>query len=454
MIPISWALGLMCLLLLAGGATAPLYSSATSDTSSDDATTSTTTTIYGNHLRPLLEEKEGTQTLNVYGPGGRIVAQIVRDADGNEDVRYLLGDHLGSTRLVLGQAGNAVAGYDYTPYGETTMRKGAGSDLRYRYTGHPADDALGSYHTPHRAYDPSLGRFLEVDPKRANHSPYIYASDAPVNNLDTTGGEDLPFIYVDYQSFPGMSNDQVNAKILNWLGLPESHTDAFLNVEVLLPSPLRHMRDTQGVPLLSEVAEMEFRPASLIEGANGGLSRNGISYFIFGPDSYEPQLHRMFRATSSILGRRIRASQHSDIADILGRNIVVYDKENAAGMQRAFGHLTAQPGGFTRRMIEARAVDYRSLFADGIPVFDDTGQATATTGSLPRLEGPSPLATGQHEENLRFLSRNRPSHSDWRLRWTPEQQTEFAMRMPRPLSQGHWDQMTVGARLNYIFGDP
>ena len=30
-------------------------------------------------MRPLVEERDGVQTLNIYGPGGRIIAQVVQD---------------------------------------------------------------------------------------------------------------------------------------------------------------------------------------------------------------------------------------------------------------------------------------------------------------------------------------------------------------------------------------
>ena len=57
--------------------------------------------VYGDQLRPLVEGTGGVQTLNIYGPGGQIIAQVVRDGQGRQEVRYLLADHLGSTQAVL-----------------------------------------------------------------------------------------------------------------------------------------------------------------------------------------------------------------------------------------------------------------------------------------------------------------------------------------------------------------
>ena len=155
--------------------------------------------VYGDHIRPMVEETNGVQTLNIYGPGGQIIAQVVRDGSGEQEVRYLLADHLGSTRVALDADGNAVARFEYGPYGETAAAGTAAAEVRYRYTGHPWDEAQGVYETPARGYDPTLGRFLSVDPQRQGASPYAYAGNNPVGYVDPTGDIPYPFFIVsDY----------------------------------------------------------------------------------------------------------------------------------------------------------------------------------------------------------------------------------------------------------------
>ena len=161
--------------------------------------------VYGDQLRPLVEETDGVQTLNIYGPGGQIIAQVVRDGQGNEEVRYLLADHLGSTRAALDGDGNAVARFEYGPHGETTAAGTAAAEVRYRYTGHPWDEAQGVYETPARQYDPTLGRFLSVDPQRQDASPYVYAGNNPVGYVDPIGGMEVPFFVVS-----GMKVNSIN----------------------------------------------------------------------------------------------------------------------------------------------------------------------------------------------------------------------------------------------------
>ena len=157
--------------------------------SSEAGASSSTRTLYsyGGQLRPLVEETNGVQTLNIYGPDGQIIAQVARDGQGGREVRHLLADHLGSTRVALDADGNVVARFEYGPYGETAASGTAAADVRYRYTGHPYDEPQGLYETPARQYDPTLGRFLSVDPQREMASPYAYVSNNPVLYKDPTG---------------------------------------------------------------------------------------------------------------------------------------------------------------------------------------------------------------------------------------------------------------------------
>ena len=124
--------------------------------------------MYRDQLRPLVEETGGVQTLNIYGPGGQIIAQVVQDG---QEVRHLLADLLGSTRVVLDANGNAVARFLYGPHGETTAAGPWAGMVRYRYTGHPWDEAQGVYETPARGYDPTLGRFLSPNPPKGCSEP-------------------------------------------------------------------------------------------------------------------------------------------------------------------------------------------------------------------------------------------------------------------------------------------
>ena len=155
---------------------------------------SSSTTIRGAGLQPLVEESGSSQTLNIYGPGGVIIAQVATDSPAGgtptTQTRYLLHDHLGSTRVVLDSNNQVLGSFDYSPFGETTPT-GNVANVAYRYTGQEVNGALGTYNYHARHYDAGVGRFLRVDPARYNASPYLYANDNPVNFVDQTGQQPI-----------------------------------------------------------------------------------------------------------------------------------------------------------------------------------------------------------------------------------------------------------------------
>ena len=76
--------------------------------------------------------------------------------------RFLMQDHLGSTRVVLDGAGATVASYDCDPWGVRRKLSGGGEE-GVGYTGHWTHES-GLVMAPYRVYDPVLGRWLSEDP--------------------------------------------------------------------------------------------------------------------------------------------------------------------------------------------------------------------------------------------------------------------------------------------------
>lgn len=110
--------------------------------------------------------------------------------------RYPHVDHLGSIVAISDVAGNVTMRNRYRPWGEAlAIGDEAGA---IRFTGKGRDETSGQYYFGARYLDPGLGRFLSADPARQIRSPYAYAGDAPLVNVDPDGrvfsGEELRFL--------------------------------------------------------------------------------------------------------------------------------------------------------------------------------------------------------------------------------------------------------------------
>jgi RHS repeat-associated protein len=104
-------------------------------------------------------------------------------------VKFHLGDHLGSSNLVLDDTGAVVNREEYTPYGETSF--GSFAKKRYRFTGKERDEESGlSYHGV-RYYAAWLGKWISCDPLGTvdGLNLYCFARNNPLRFIDPHGSD-------------------------------------------------------------------------------------------------------------------------------------------------------------------------------------------------------------------------------------------------------------------------
>ena len=111
---------------------------------------------------------------------------------------YAKRDHLGSTRVLCHASGNTLVADQTTGYYPFGLAHGHGNlNLnRYLFSGKELQDQslggklLGLYDFGSRFYDPTLGRWFNVDPRLEFVSPYGYCANNPVLYIDPNG-EDI-----------------------------------------------------------------------------------------------------------------------------------------------------------------------------------------------------------------------------------------------------------------------
>ncbi len=115
----------------------------------------------------------------------------------NDQVRYSLTDHLGSSALELDQQGGLISQESYYPFGGTAWWAGRSAvEAKYktvRYSGKERD-ASGLYYYGLRYYAPWLQRWISPDPMgtEAGLNLYAFTFNNPLRHIDYQGAIAIP----------------------------------------------------------------------------------------------------------------------------------------------------------------------------------------------------------------------------------------------------------------------
>ena len=108
---------------------------------------------------------------------------------------YAKKDHLGSTRVLAypnGTAMTAVQTTDYSPFGLSFFSNSTNYN-RYLFSGKELQDQtvagkkLMLYDFGARNYDPTIGRWFNIDPALQFVNPYTYCANNPIKFVDPDG---------------------------------------------------------------------------------------------------------------------------------------------------------------------------------------------------------------------------------------------------------------------------
>jgi len=111
--------------------------------------------------------------------------------------QYYLKDNLGNVRVVFGENGDILQETDYYPFGLAIARDNPAQTNatrngvnRYTFLGRENQLETGYMDLMKRFYDPSIGRFMQVDPvtdTQENYSTYQYGWNNPILRSDPNG---------------------------------------------------------------------------------------------------------------------------------------------------------------------------------------------------------------------------------------------------------------------------
>jgi len=180
---------------------------------------------YDSNKRRTKRTKTGGNDINYQYDGNKLVAELNNDGTlingyrydsqgqllsikrrvNDQDIFYYpIADGLGSINQLRSADGSIINSYSYDEWGKL-LDKTEQFSLPIRYAGYWYDDDAGMYHLGARWYDPSLNRFVLVDPHPGDQddsvslNEYIYVRNNPLIYADADG--DFPILAIAFMAW-------------------------------------------------------------------------------------------------------------------------------------------------------------------------------------------------------------------------------------------------------------
>ncbi|NEQ48275.1 MAG: RHS repeat-associated core domain-containing protein [Leptolyngbya sp. SIOISBB] len=128
---------------------------------------------------------------------GPQVDQVLAQEDELGATQWLLGDHLGTIKDIVGEAGNLLNHRTFDSYGNLVSETNSNVETRYAFTGREFDEETDLHYYRARYYNSQLAQFISEDPisfESGTENLYEYIENRPVDTRDPLGlrGEIIP----------------------------------------------------------------------------------------------------------------------------------------------------------------------------------------------------------------------------------------------------------------------
>jgi len=170
-------------------------------------------------------------SLNLMGPSENLIS-TARGNGNSENYYFYHNDVRESTTNLINSNLQSVVSYDYTDFGETTIKGDQNFYNEICYTGGIYDKSTGLYYLNSRFYDPDDKTFLTQDSYRGeNEDPqtlnfYAYCHNNPIKYSDPTGHWVWAVLGVAWGAYDGYKYAKKNG--LSW------QTAAYIAAQVAL----------------------------------------------------------------------------------------------------------------------------------------------------------------------------------------------------------------------------
>jgi RHS repeat-associated protein len=133
---------------------------------------------------------DGSGNLKMRYLYGLAVDELLARTDSSAVTAWYLPDRLGTIRDIANTSGSVIDHVVYTSFGGVTSESNSANGDRFKFTGREYGSEAGLYYFRARFYDPSAGRFVELDPRgfrAGDPSLYRYLRNAPDLATDPSG---------------------------------------------------------------------------------------------------------------------------------------------------------------------------------------------------------------------------------------------------------------------------